>query len=62
MTWVMSIMTAFKLFSQILSLFSEKDKKIRKKKADALKEITNGIENDDPSLVSTGFDRIRRLR
>lgn len=61
-------MGIFQLIGSILKVFlfvwkvsREKDEKIKVKKEEALKEITNGIKKRDASAINNAFARINRM-
>jgi hypothetical protein len=53
--------TALKIIWAVLSFLLDKDKERKAKRKEALKEIFDGVEKDDPSAITSGFDRLNRL-
>ena len=54
------IVVAMKLVFAILSFFSEKNSARRKRKAHAIKQVIQGIEDEDPSIITSGFDNLNK--
>lgn len=53
------IVVAMKLVFAILSFFTEKNSAKKKRKRHALKQVLKGIEDEDPSVITSGFDNMR---
>jgi hypothetical protein len=49
-----------KLIGLVLSWWFEKDKAVKKRRAEGLKQVIDGIETEDPSLITAGFDKVRK--
>jgi len=56
-----TFLVILKFIGALLSMLREKNAEIKKKKGEALKEITDGIEKNDRSRITAAFDRINRL-
>ena len=54
------IVLILKLIFAILSFFLEKDAIVKTRKREALEKILKGIEDEDPSAITAGFDNINR--
>ena len=52
--------TIFKLLFLWLSTKVEKDVELKKKKENAVKEVSNGIKEKDSSKITAGFDSLNR--
>jgi len=55
------VLVVLKVLALILSIWTESNAEKKKKKEAALKEVLNGIKNDDDSQVTAGFDSINRV-
>lgn len=55
------IASAFTLAIGLFKYFASKDKEMKEKIAKAEKAIEDGINGKDPSSITRGFDRIRRM-
>jgi len=49
-----------KLVVLLLSFWFEKDRAKKKQKREALKQVIEGIEEEDPSKITAGFDKVNR--
>ena len=47
-----------KLIGTILGWWFEKNKAVKKRRAEGLKQVIDGVEADDPSLITAGFDKV----
>ena len=54
------IVVAIKLVFAILSFFFEKNAERKRRKKAALDKILKGIEDEDPSEITAGFDNMHR--
>lgn len=52
------IVVAIKLVFAILSFFFEKNAEKKKRKSAAVKKILKGIDDEDPSAITAGFDNL----
>lgn len=50
-----------KIIWAIISFFQEKSQEKKKAKGEALKEILDGVEKRDPSAITIGFARFKRV-
>ena len=55
------ILAALKVIGSLLNIYTTRNKYIRERKKAALGEVVDGIKKKDPSLITSGFDRIHRL-
>ena len=52
-------MAILSLFGAIFGWWREKNSEKKKQKREALNVVLEGLEKDDPSLVTIGFSRMR---
>jgi hypothetical protein len=52
------IVVAMKLVFAILSFFMEKNSEKKKRKRAGIDKVLKGIEDEDPSSITAGFDNI----
>ena len=57
---VEGIVVAIKLVFAILSFFLTKNSDARKRKREAINQVMKGIEDEDPSEITAGFDSLNR--
>lgn len=56
-----NLFLALKILFALFNFFNEKDKETKKAKRRALQKILDGVESNDPSAVTAGFDNLNRL-
>jgi len=61
MNILLIITTFFKIIGTWIDIWTEKNKEIKQKKQEALNEVQQGLKDRDPSLITSGFDKLRRM-
>jgi len=56
----MDFMTILKVILLVISWLFDKNKADKKRKGEALKQIVDGIEKEDASMITAGFDKVNR--
>jgi len=56
-----NILVFLKLVFAIFNAWTEKDKARKAKKKEAVKEVKNGLAKNDPSAITAGFAKLKRL-
>jgi len=61
MGWVQLAASVVALIVKVFDMLVDRNKERKRKKKEALKEVTDGIKKRDISRVTSGFDRANRL-
>jgi len=60
-SWLTIITAVIKLLFMSINAFTENSKEKKAKKKEAIGMVKEGIKNNDPSLITAGFDKVNNV-